>query len=267
MIPEFYFRLLDYENKTLDHVWGSRWHCDAFWRMYVNDKAGGYLELEDDRYSITPNQAHFVPAWVRIRCGNPKILRHFFVHFEMVGISSSILRRAFPRPICSGRSLRYDQIVRSSQCDDVGKLRKDLPGYCHIKSILYREFHRVFTTLPPEQARWIERFAARSHDFAPVMEYIEEHLDEPLGNERLAEIGCMSKSHFIRRFHNEVGQSPAEYVRERRIAAAAIQLIFTDDSIERISERQGFPNRFYFSRVFTSLIGVPPATYRRRGIV
>ncbi len=267
MIPEFYFRLLDYDSKTLDRVWGSRWHCDTFWRMYVNDKPGGYLELEEGQYPVTPNQAHFVPAWVRVRCSNPATFRHFYVHFEMVGISSSILRRAFTRPICSGRSLRYEQAARPSLCDAAGKLHKDFPTYCHVISLVYREFRRVFSTLSSEQARWIERLAARNHDFAPVIEYIDEHLGESLDNDRLADISCMSKSHFIRKFHGDLGQSPAEYVRERRVSAAAVQLIFTDDSIDAIAERQGFPNRFYFSRVFTALTGVPPATYRKRGLV
>lgn len=267
MIPEFYFRLLDYDNATLNCEWGTRWHCDTFWRMYVNDKDGGYLELEKGRYLVTPDRAHFVPAWVRVRCCNPTVLRHFYVHFEMVGISSSILRRAFPRPICSNKSLPFNEMVRSSFCNENGKLRKDLTACCHIKAVIYREFRRVFSSLSSEQALFIERLIARNHDVAAAVEYIEEHLSGSLGNERLAEICCMSKSHFIRRFRHEVGQTPAEYVRERRIAASAIRLIFTNESIETIAEQHGFPNRYYFSRVFTSLTGVPPATYRKRGLV
>lgn len=262
MIPEFYFRLLDYGNETLDRVWGTRWHCDTFWRMYANDRPGGYLELEGGTYPVHPHRVHFVPAWVRVKCCNPTVLRHFYVHFDTVGISSSLLRGSFPKPLCSGPSLPYDRTVPAPLCGADGVLRRDLATCCHIKSIVYREFRRVLADLPPTQVALIERLALRSHDFAAIIEHVEEHLAEPLHNDRLAELCSMSKSHFVRRFHGEVGQTPAEYVRERRVAAAAIQLVFTDDSLESVAEYCGFPSRYYFSRVFSSLTGVPPAAYR-----
>jgi AraC-like DNA-binding protein len=235
--------------------------------MYVNGEAGGYLEVADGVYPVTPNRAHFVPAWVRIRCRNPEVLRHFYVHFDTVGVSSSVLRRVFTRPLCSDRPLRYKDVAPADLCEAQGVLRKDLPTYCHVKSLVYREFLRLFSVLPDTQAGLIERLVTGRHEFAPVIEYIDDHLSNPLSNDLLARIRHMSKSHFIRRFHKLLGQTPAEYVRERRVASAAIRLIFTDESIETIAASHGFPNRYYFSRVFKALTGIPPAAYRKRPTV
>ena len=61
----------------------------------------------------------------------------------------------------------------------------------------------------------------------------------------------------------QIGQTPAQYVLERRITFAAERLSFSEDSIERIAEVCGFPDRFYFSRMFVRRMGQPPAAYRR----
>ena len=64
-------------------------------------------------------------------------------------------------------------------------------------------------------------------------------------------------------FRERVGCTPAQYVLERRIAAAAQDLLFTNDSIEQIADRLGFANRYHLTRMFTRRVGIPPAAYRR----
>lgn len=61
--------------------------------------------------------------------------------------------------------------------------------------------------------------------------------------------------------------TPARYVVERRIAAATQELVFTQDSIERVAARLGFANRYHLTRVFTRRMGIPPAAYRRKARV
>lgn len=70
--------------------------------------------------------------------------------------------------------------------------------------------------------------------------------------------------HFGRVFRAYLGHTPAQYVLERRIAAATQELAFTGASLEQIAERLGFANRFHLTRMFTRRMGVPPAAYRRR---
>jgi AraC-like DNA-binding protein len=73
----------------------------------------------------------------------------------------------------------------------------------------------------------------------------------------------MSENHFIRRFRQAIGLTPASFIQQKRLAAAAQLLLYTDESIDAIALKTGFSDRFYFSRAFRRAMGRPPATYRR----
>jgi two-component system response regulator YesN len=53
-------------------------------------------------------------------------------------------------------------------------------------------------------------------------------------------------------------------VSEVRVRKAATLLRGTRQSIEEIAEQTGFPNRYYFSRVFKKMTGHSPADFRAK---
>ncbi len=59
-------------------------------------------------------------------------------------------------------------------------------------------------------------------------------------------------------------RTPGQYVLERRVALAAQRLALSADAIDEVASTCGFPDRFYFSRVFAKRMGAPPAAYRKR---
>ena len=99
--------------------------------------------------------------------------------------------------------------------------------------------------------------------FADILKFIDEHLSEDLNNTRLARQCHLSRDHFVRRFTQQVGQTPAQYVREKRVTRGAQLLHLESMSIESIAQACGFADRFHFSRVFTRIMGAPPAAYRQ----
>ena len=126
------------------------------------------------------------------------------------------------------------------------------------QNLVGRALDELCAGLPAEKLRRLTSSQLDEGRIAPVLHYIESHLDRRLDNAVLARIAHQSKSRFIREFGRVVGQTPACYVIERRIAAAAEQLAFTGESIEHIAAAAGFANRFYFTRVFVRLMGISP---------
>jgi AraC-like DNA-binding protein len=139
----------------------------------------------------------------------------------------------------------------------------DLSLHLQLKGVIYEALARYIQTVPPERMERCREIAASLEPVLPALQYIEEHLSEPISNHDLAQLCFMSDSYFSRRFSECVGQPPVQYIREQRIKMAAQQLLFTNQSIEQIASATGFGSRFYLTRVFTRHTGVAPAAYRK----
>jgi transcriptional regulator GlxA family with amidase domain len=80
----------------------------------------------------------------------------------------------------------------------------------------------------------------------------------------LADQVGMSERHFTRRFTDEVGSPPAQYVAAVRLEAARRALESSDDSVDTIAVRCGFGTAETMRRTFTRRLSVSPDQYRRR---
>lgn len=74
----------------------------------------------------------------------------------------------------------------------------------------------------------------------------------------------ISKHHLCRMFKRNMNITPFEYLRRRRIEAAAAKLKTTELTINEISVETGFDNASYFGKVFNSYFGVSPLAYRKQ---
>ncbi|MCF4099122.1 AraC family transcriptional regulator [Maritalea mediterranea] len=98
-----------------------------------------------------------------------------------------------------------------------------------------------------------------------VVNYIYDHLDEPIDLQHLADVACMSPYHWHRVYRAIQGETIAATVKRLRLHRAAGQLAQSKISIEEIAERSGYCSLAAFTRAFTQVYGQPPAQYRRAG--
>ncbi len=97
-----------------------------------------------------------------------------------------------------------------------------------------------------------------------AIEVMKNKLNEVLSLNELACISNLSTSHFSTVFKKETGYSPIDYFNHLKIQKACQHLLFTDMSIKEISFSLGVEDQYYFSRMFTKLMNVPPKEYRKR---
>lgn len=98
-----------------------------------------------------------------------------------------------------------------------------------------------------------------------VTTYLHEHLDQDLDLNRLAEVACMSPYHWHRIYQAVHGESVVATVKRLRLQRAATYLGRSDMAIEKIAAQSGYPNLQSFTRIFSSVYGMPPARYRKEG--
>jgi transcriptional regulator GlxA family with amidase domain len=90
-----------------------------------------------------------------------------------------------------------------------------------------------------------------------------ERLHEPLGLPRLAGRAGMSVRTFTRRFREETGVSPAQWLLRQRVEEARRLLETTDLPVDRVAERAGFGTATSMRQHLHAAVGVSPTAYRR----
>lgn len=96
-----------------------------------------------------------------------------------------------------------------------------------------------------------------------ALKTIDEHPEHEIGLVRLAEQANVSASHFSRVFRQLTTMNVTNYVNAKRIIRAKEMLIQSDENIHEIADKCGFDTSTHFYRVFKSLTGVTPNTYRK----
>ncbi|MFF5995928.1 AraC family transcriptional regulator [Lysinibacillus sp. KU-BSD001] len=96
-----------------------------------------------------------------------------------------------------------------------------------------------------------------------IISYIEEHLLEDRFLDDIAKEVGYSKFHLSRLFKQETGVTISEYTRMRRLAVAAMYLLYSDESILQIAFSLQFQSQEAFTRSFKELYGMPPGKYRK----
>ena len=98
-----------------------------------------------------------------------------------------------------------------------------------------------------------------------VMQYIREHINEPLDREVLAAIAGFSIPHFHRVFTAHVGESAISYFRRLRLERAGRKLRMGAVDITEVALAAGYDTHAAFSKAFKQQFGLSPSEFRQLG--
>lgn len=254
--PWTHTRILTHGAVSLKQDWVAHWMSDPQWRLYCNLDAGACVHTGHGVLALEPLQLYVLPAWLNWHGSVEGKVRHMHFGVDIPQFSMQQARTNWNNvyQVTDGDAIvkAWCEICFSWQ----GGREQSAADYCRWYQLMYQIMELFFEQQPPQQRQLPQ-------ELRDVTDYIEQHLGAELNNEELAEVALCSSGHLIRTFKRLLGQTPAQYVRERRLTAAAHRLAYGDDSIEQIAEELGFPNRYYLTRVFTKMMGYSPARYRK----
>jgi len=124
--------------------------------------------------------------------------------------------------------------------------------------------------VPPQrdggQRQFIEQPVPRrcSPGFAPQLDWLLANLDKPHSVAAMARHANMSQRTFARRFVEETGTTPMQWVTEQRVLFARQLLEETDLDVDRIADRSGFGTATLLRHHFRRIVGLTPSDYRGR---
>ena len=112
------------------------------------------------------------------------------------------------------------------------------------------------------ELRWIDCQA--QENILSVVRHIESKTSKQLTIPQLASMAGLSLRGFSKTFKRHQGTTATKYISRVRVRDAAQLLANSTETMDKIAEKTGFPNRDYFSRVFKKITGESPGLFRQK---
>ncbi|MCB1710357.1 MAG: helix-turn-helix transcriptional regulator [Halioglobus sp.] len=100
-----------------------------------------------------------------------------------------------------------------------------------------------------------------------AVQYVQQHLDQPLSVARLAAVAGVGVTHFSNTFKRVTGVTPHRYILRERMARARELLRMTALTVGEVAEAVGFAGQSHFTQAFIREMDITPSAYRRMGRV
>lgn len=250
-----------------------------FTRLYYVTEGSAQIELPDGIYTLSPKHMYFIPAFTI----HTNICKFNFVHYYLhiyedhysdndwldhwkfpVEIEATDLDLALFKRLCEINPHMTLQKSDPTTYDNNPTLMQNLiknrqRAFCdkvESRGIVFQLLSRFF-----KQGQ--SKIEMEDNRIAKTVLYIRKHLNEAIELEKLAEISCLSKDHFIRLFKKELGTTPLQYINQKKIEKAQLLLITEELAVKEIAFQLAFDDYSYFNRLFKKTTGVTPQEYRR----
>ena len=250
-----------------------------FTRLYYVTEGSAQIELPDGIYTLSPKHMYFIPAFTI----HTNICKSNFVHYYLhiyedhysdndwldhwkfpVEIEATDLDLALFKRLCEINPHMTLQKSDPTTYDNNPTLMQNLiknrqRAFCdkvESRGIVFQLLSRFF-----KQGQ--TKIEMEDNRIAKTVLYIRKHLNEAIELEKLAEISCLSKDHFIRLFKKELGTTPLQYINQKKIEKAQLLLITEELAVKEIAFQLAFDDYSYFNRLFKKTTGVTPQEYRR----
>ncbi|MDR1541687.1 MAG: AraC family transcriptional regulator [Clostridiales bacterium] len=158
-----------------------------------------------------------------------------------------------PLPLLTQIGMQQD-IINLYQDLNATWLLRD-PGYVMRARALYMIIlHRYFQLI-------LYKDYAKNHDnrIQKVLRYIINHYSEPLTVSGMAEMAGLSSLYFGNFFRQETGLTFKQYLTSIRLNHAEDMLASGEYNVNEVAEACGFPDIYYFSKIFKKNRGISPS--------
>ncbi|NQX60060.1 response regulator transcription factor [Paenibacillus qinlingensis] len=97
-----------------------------------------------------------------------------------------------------------------------------------------------------------------------VAKFVAENFYKDINVNEISKLFYVTPNYVSYLFKKEMGINLTEYITKLRIDYAGNLLLSSDMTIQEISEKSGFNDYFYFTKIFKKMIGLTPSDYRKR---
>ena len=243
------------------------WHFHAFHKIYICLSGSAGYAVEGQSYRLEPGDVVLVPKGAIHR---PEMRGQTACERIIVYISPDFLQRIggqWDLETCFTQAhAQFSYVLRSrGHLDRMMQLLQSLEnsqaeegfGIDLLRQSIFLQFLiRLTQSMTDHQFRYVHS-ANCDEKIVSILQYLNQHLAEPLSIDRLSEQFFVSKYHMMRRFKAETGYTIHGYLTEKRLMLAREQLA-AGVSPGEACQRCGFGDYSTFSRAYKKRFGCPP---------
>jgi AraC family transcriptional regulator of arabinose operon len=223
-------------------------------------EGSGWLEINKKRVELSPSQFITIPANTphRYAANTNKPWTIYWMHFkgDTAGFIINLILK---------NSENYKPHLAFNE--DRIKLFEEIcfnleKGYSedtlrYVNMIFY---HFLSSLIYENKFNHVDK--AEDDVVSKTIAYMQQKVNITVKLEEIAASVNVSASHFSAIFKSKTGHSPIEYFNQLKIQKACQYLSFTNMAVKEIAVTLGIEDQYYFSRMFTKLMGISPTKYR-----
>jgi AraC-like DNA-binding protein len=229
--------------------------------MYIFEyviSGSGYIEINSETIKVSANDVYIIePGQAHKYYSDPKNpFKKIWINFY-----SDLFKEIFNSLGLSGKTVfkNSDTLELFEQIQNLKKLSNFSDDICYdVAPILFKILCNLATNS--------NKLVTISNTAKLTKKYIDDNIYQNITIEYIADNLKLSKAHVIREFSKSYGISPYNYLIEQKIAIAKKMLILHNMNINEISNKLGFEDSNYFSKLFKKKTGLSPLQYRKSKI-
>jgi AraC-like DNA-binding protein len=282
LLKNLHLSLLNVDD-CLARNWNFRKVTSPFTRLYLVKDGEGDIIFNQKKYELKRGHLYLVPSFTLCNYSSETFLGHVYIHFipQVTGGTDLFKLFGFKYEL-KANDADYQLMERIVELNpgrrlthlDPGKYSKDelvppnapvasakqIAGSMETQGILLQLFSRFIASEATTSGASEPKLNSKINQ---VVGHIHANLSKPLTIAELAGICELSNDYFSRLFLKVMGMRPIDYINRKRIEDAQLQLVATNDPIEKIALDVGIDNFSYFNRMFKKYSCSTPGEYRR----
>jgi AraC-like DNA-binding protein len=252
-------------------VAGGQTRCDSSWRLaepvfsdahrlYFVSHGSASIRTGRQTTALRGGRAYFIPGLclLQYRCERQMTLH--WLHVRARDAATDLSLGQVSRPVSWPLSkLRFWSPVWRKIAPAIEAPAQAPQAYAQVQAMVIYLVAQVLG----ERGEAAAPQATRLGRLAPALRWMDEHFRR---NPSLAELAALvhrCPAHFHREFRRALGVSPFAYMLRLRMRLARDLLESGDANVTEAARQCGYPNVFYFSRVFRQYYHVAPSQVRR----
>lgn len=261
---EFIFCL---DGKATMHYDGNTYLITRGDIFYIKPHLYNQLIIEKDNFFYA-HCVHF--DWVLIDDQFNFTVEETYMNLKKLKESPLFVKKLTERPLFGVSDFYIPTLIKRLDYDIISPLFKELfhtfqqdnlSSRLKERAIFMNIIAHILQSLLTDQG--VNRNHYHQTTISNAIRYMQQHYMEDVTTTSLSITAGLSPKYFGNLFKRTTGKAVHEYLLDIRILNAKLFLHESELNINKISEKVGIPDVFYFTKLFKKHEGITPSVYRR----